>query len=281
MKTAIVFDIQNGSYVDGPGIRTTVFFKGCNLRCAWCHNPESQSAKVQMMFYKNRCTGCGKCKEKCPNGLKRCDFCGRCELFCPHDARKIVGNECTVDEVLREILKDKDFYENSGGGVTFSGGECMLQIDFLNEILKLCKENDIHTAVDTAGCVPYEHFEQILPYTDLLLYDVKCIDSEKHKFFTGACNDLILENLKKLLATNKAMWIRIPVIPGVNDTVEEMKKIKFFLNTYGKPEKIELLPYHAMGEHKYSALGNPVPKFNVPAAEKIAELKSVFNFNVI
>ena len=154
---ATIFDIQRNSYVDGPGIRTTVFFKGCNLHCSWCHNPESQSALPQMMFYKNKCTGCGKCKEKCPNHLESCELCGKCTLYCPHDAREICGKEYTVDEVMREILKDKVFYENSGGGVTFSGGECMLQIDFLEEILKECKKNGIHTAVDTAGHV---HFPQ-------------------------------------------------------------------------------------------------------------------------
>ena len=138
MKTATIFDIERNSYVDGPGIRTTVFFKGCNLRCKWCHNPESQSPKPQMMFYKNKCKSCGKCKEKCPNSLKKCELCGKCTLYCPHDAREICGKESTVDEVMREILKDKVFYENSGGGVTFSGGECMLQIDFLEAILKEC-----------------------------------------------------------------------------------------------------------------------------------------------
>ena len=163
MITATIFDIQRSSYVDGPGIRTTVFFKGCNLHCAWCHNPESQSPTPQMLFYRSKCTGCGKCREKCPNALEKCELCGNCTIYCPHDAREICGEEYTVDGVLKEILKDKVLYENSGGGVTFSGGECMLQIDFLTGILKACKENGIHTAVDTAGHVPYERFEQILP----------------------------------------------------------------------------------------------------------------------
>ncbi|MBQ9777687.1 MAG: glycyl-radical enzyme activating protein, partial [Clostridia bacterium] len=131
--TATVFDIQKCSFVDGPGIRTTVFFKGCNLRCAWCHNPESQNAAPELLYYRDKCTGCGKCREKCPNGLEKCDLCGRCTIYCPHDARDICGKEYTVDEIMKEIIKDKAFYENSGGGVTFSGGECMLQIDFLTE----------------------------------------------------------------------------------------------------------------------------------------------------
>ena len=274
---ATIFDIERNSYVDGPGIRTTVFFKGCNLRCAWCHNPESQIAKPQMMFYKNKCTGCGKCREKCPNSMEKCDLCGRCSLFCPQDARDICGKEYTVDEVLKEVLKDKAFYETSGGGVTFSGGECMLQIEFLTKILKACKENGIHTAVDTAGHVPYERFEQILPYTDLFLYDVKCFDSDKHRQYTGVENQLILKNLKRLLATGTPVWVRIPIIPTFNDTVEEMQKIKAFLSSCGAPEKVELLPYHAMGEHKYAALRLRVQPFPVPSEEKMKQLKNIFS----
>ena len=271
---ATIFDIERNSFVDGPGIRTTVFFKGCNLSCAWCHNPESQSSKPQMMFYQNRCTGCGKCKEKCPNILEKCDLCGKCTLYCPHDAREICGREYTVDEVLREVLKDKTFYENSGGGVTFSGGECMLQIDFLTEILKACKENGIHTAVDTAGHAPYEYFERIIPYTDLFLYDVKCFDSEKHRQYTGVGNELILKNLKKLLAIDTPVWVRMPIIPTVNDTVEELKRIKGYVCSCGTSQKIELLPYHAMGEHKYDALEKAAQKFSVPSAEDIEKLKN-------
>lgn len=275
MLTATIFDIQRNSYVDGTGVRTTVFFKGCNLRCAWCHNPESQLHEKQMMFYKDKCTGCGKCEEVCPHHLEYCDFCGRCELYCPHDARKICGREYTVSEVFTEVVKDKSFYDNSGGGVTFSGGECMLQIDFLEEILKKSRASGIHTAVDTAGHVPYSFFERILPYTNLFLYNLKCIDNDVHKQYTGQGNELILENLKKLLSTGSEVWVRIPIIPTINDSVEEMRKIKRFFETYGQPEKIELLPYHAMGEHKYSALGKPVPKFDIPTPQRIEELKRI------
>ena len=276
MLTATIFDIQRNSYVDGPGIRTTVFFKGCNLRCAWCHNPESQFPKPQMLVFKNKCMGCGKCKEKCPNHLESCELCGKCTLYCPHDAREICGKEYTVDEAMREILKDKTFYENSGGGVTFSGGECMLQIDFLEAILKECKNNGIHTAVDTAGHVPFECFERIIPYTDLFLYDVKCYDSDKHRQYTGDSNELILSNLGRLLKMGIAMWVRIPIIPTVNDSEEEMLNIKKFIISCGSPEKIELLPYHAMGEHKYAAIGKQAQTFSVPSKEKISQLKSVF-----
>ena len=273
---ATIFDIQRNSFVDGPGIRTTVFFKGCNLKCKWCHNPESQSAKPQIMFYKDKCIGCGKCEEVCPNHLKKCDFCGKCELYCAADARKICGREYTVLEVLSEIVKDKSFYEASEGGVTFSGGECMLQIDFLCEILKKCKENGIHTAVDTAGNVPWEYFERILKYTDLFLYDIKLFDREKHKQYTGADNNVILDNLKKLFECGANVWIRIPVISGVNDTEEEMRKIKEFLKPYS-PLKIELLCYHKMGEHKYDALNMQITKFSVPDKATLDKLNYIFN----
>ena len=277
MNKAIFFDIQRNSFVDGPGIRTTVFFKGCNLKCAWCHNPESQSAKPQMMFYKDKCTGCGKCKSVCPYHLEQCELCGKCTLYCPVDARKVCGKEHTVDEVLKEVLKDQAFYETSGGGVTFSGGECMLQIDFLAEILKKCKENGIHTAVDTAGHIPFESFEKILPYTDLFLYDIKIFDSQKHKQYVGVSNELILENLKKLFERKAKLWIRIPIIPDVNDSIEEIQKIKDFLKTNGTPEKIELLPYHAMGENKYRAIGKEPQIFKTPDAENMKRLKEILD----
>ena len=274
MNKAMIFDIERNSFVDGPGIRTTVFLKGCNLKCAWCHNPESQSAKPQMMFYKDKCKGCGKCKEVCKN--ENCILCGKCALYCPVDARKVCGKEYTVDEVLSEVIKDKSFYDNSGGGVTFSGGECMLQMDFLCEILKKCKENGIHTAVDTAGYVPFEYFEKIMPFTDLFLYDIKILNSEKHKKFVGAENELILENLKRLFEINAKIWVRIPVISDINDSIEEMQKMKEFLDSCSKPEKIELLPYHAMGENKYRAIGKIPQIFKTPDAEKMEQLKQIF-----
>ena len=262
MLKAMIFDIQRNSYVDGPGIRTTVFFKGCNLRCKWCHNPESQSFDKQMMFYKDKCTGCGKCREVCPNHLQSCDFCGKCELYCPSDARKICGKDYTVDEVFEEIIKDKAFYDNSGGGVTFSGGECMLQLDFLREILEKCKSAGIHTAVDTAGNVPWKSFEKILPFTDLFLYDIKAFGAELHRKGTGVSNELILENLKNL-SGRADIIVRIPVIGGYNDNDEEIRQIADFLKQI-KIIKAKLLPYHAMGEHKYTALGRNPESFNIP-----------------
>ena len=274
--TATIFDIERSSFVDGPGIRTTVFFKGCNLRCAWCHNPESQKHEPELAFFASRCTHCGKCKEKCPNGLTSCTLCGACATYCPTDARKIYGKKMSVDEVMEEILRDRAFYENSGGGVTFSGGECMLQIDFLEAILKKCKEHGIHTAVDTAGHVPFEYFERILPYTDLFLYDIKAFDSEIHKQYVGVGNERILENLKKLLQIGAPIWIRIPTIPTVNASEDEMRKIKAFLDEHGTPEKIELLPYHSMGEGKCLALGKELVTFPTPDAETMQKLRAIF-----
>ena len=276
MMTATIFDIERSSFVDGPGIRTTVFFKGCNLRCAWCHNPESQKRESELAFFESRCTGCGKCREKCPNALASCNLCGACTVYCPTDARKLYGKEMTVSEILDEILRDRAFYENSGGGVTFSGGECLLQIDVLEELLKACKAEGIHTAVDTAGHVPYEFFERILPYTDLFLYDVKAFDTEIHKQYTGVGNERILENLAKLLQIGAPIWVRIPTIPTVNANVEEMQKIKAFFDTYGTPKKIELLPYHAMGEGKCTALGKTPVTFPTPNAKQMAELRAIF-----
>ena len=275
MSQAILFDIERNSYVDGPGIRTTVFFKGCNLKCAWCHNPESQSFHPQMMFYADKCIGCGKCRQVCAQP-EACTLCGKCALYCPKDARKVCGKEYTLEKVLSEIRKDIPFYETSGGGVTFSGGECMLQIDFMEDILKKCKQLGIHTAVDTAGYVPYERFERILPYTDLFLYDVKLFNSQKHKQFTSVDNELILENLQKLLLSGAKLWIRIPVIANVNDDLDEMQRIKAFLDRCGKPEKVELLPDHAMGENKYRALGQEPQLFSKPTDEKLKQLKEIF-----
>lgn len=285
-ETATIFDIERNSYVDGPGIRTTVFFKGCNLRCAWCHNPESQSAAPQMLYYRDKCTGCGKCRQVCPTPEK-CTLCGRCTIFCPVDARNVCGKKYTADEVMEEIEKDTAFYRNSGGGVTFSGGECMLQADFLAELLKRCREKGIHTAVDTAGHVPFGSFEKVLPYTDLFLYDIKCFDTQKHKKYVGVGNELILENLQKLLEAGAAVWIRIPVIPGVNDSVEEMKEIREFLErcdglqlsekaSDSGIQRVELLPYHAMGENKYRAMDAEPTVFSAPSEEKMRELRAVF-----
>ena len=265
-KNGTIFDIQRFSIQDGPGIRTTVFLKGCNLRCAWCHNPESQKAVPEMLFDKSKCTGCGRCRNVTASDT---------EFVCFSGAKRICGREYTVDEVYDEVAKDMSFYENSDGGVTFSGGECMLQAEFLDEMLKKCRRNGIHTAVDTAGDVPWKSFERVLPHTDLFLYDVKMYDSEKHRKYTGVPNELILDNLAKLFEAHAHVWVRIPVIPSVNDDDDEMKRIRDFLSHF-PPHKTELLPYHAMGEHKYRELGRECERFAVPTKERMSELKTLF-----
>ena len=280
---ANIFDIQRASTVDGPGIRTTVFFKGCNLRCKWCHNPESQSAKRQMLIYTSKCTGCGKCVEKCEIGCampyekEKCTFCGKCELFCPYDVRKICGEEKDHDEIVNIFCRDKAFYDNSGGGVTFSGGECMLQADALCELLEKCKACGIHTAVDTAGCVAWECFEKVLPYTDLFLYDIKCFDEKLHIEGTGVSNKKILENFKKLCDTAAEIIVRIPVICGFNTSDTEMKAIAEFISSCKKDVKIELLPYHKMGEHKYDACGIAGGSYKVPSDKDMERFRAYFN----
>ena len=275
-ENPVIFDIVRNSYVDGPGIRTTVFFKGCNLKCAWCHNPESQSPSPQLLVYGSKCIGCGKCREKCPRGMEKCTLCGTCALFCPGDARELCGERMDLQKIFQQILRDKPYYDASGGGVTFSGGECMLQIDSLEALLKLCKEAGIHTAVDTAGLVPFGYFERIIPYADLFLYDIKTIEEEKHRQYTGAENRQILENFKALLERNCSLWVRIPVIPGVNDTEAEMAQIKALWAKRPAPRKVELLPYHAMGSHKYEALGKEAQRFSVPEETHVDNLRKIF-----
>ena len=274
MQNGMIYDIQRFSFVDGPGIRTTVFLKGCNLRCKWCHNPEGISSKPQLLFYKSKCTGCGCCVKICPNNLKKCDVCGKCAELCPSKARVLCGKKYNTDEVFAEILKDINFYKNSDGGVTFSGGESMLQVDFLAELLEKCRNVGIHTAVDTAGNVPWNNFEKVLPFTNLFLYDVKSFSPLRHLEGTGTTNELILENLKKLSALAD-ITVRIPLIPGFNDCEEEMKEISVLLKTL-KISKVDVLPYHKMGEIKYDALGLPKREFRVPDETEIQLYKSIF-----
>ena len=255
--SATIFDIQRGSYVDGPGIRTTVFMKGCNLGCAWCHNPESQNAKPQRMFYKNKCV-----------------MCGKCALWCPADAISVCGKTMDTETVFREVRKDKAFYETSGGGVTVSGGECMLYPDFVAELLDKCKKDGIDTAVDTAGNVPFGRLEKVIPFTDIFLYDIKCVTPDVHKKFTGVVNNRILDNYKLLISMGKRVIVRVPMTAECNANDEEFPKIAAFLNEY-KPEKVELLPYHALGENKYRAIGREPEIFHAPSKEDMERFKGM------
>lgn len=273
--TGLVFDIAHSSFVDGPGLRTTVFFKGCNLRCDWCHNPESQNHAPCKMFYADKCIGCGACKSMCPSP-KKCLLCGRCGEVCPTGAVSVCGKRRSVRDILSEVLRDRDFY-GLDGGVTFSGGECMLQIDFLESLLKACKESGLHTCVDTAGNVPFEFFERVLPFTDLFLYDIKAVSPEKHSAWTGADNARILSNFNRLYQVGAKIAVRIPVIPERNGDIEEMQRIAAFLADY--PEvPVELLAYHRLGESKYAGLGLSAEghTFTVPDKAYMDKRKRLF-----
>ena len=274
VETGTVFNIQKFSVHDGPGLRTTVFFKGCNLRCPWCHNPESWRPEPQLLFFREKCTGCGLCREVC--GRESCTLCGGCAQVCTAGARAVCGREYTVRQVMDQVLADKAFYDKSGGGVTFSGGECMLQPEFLAELLRACRSAGISTAVDTAGCVPFERFERILPDTDLFLYDIKCVSPALHKAYTRVDNSRILENYRRLLAEKARVWVRVPVIPGFNDDPREMEKIRAFL-AENPSEKVELLAYHDLGAAKGPAAGREETwEGRAPTQEQMQALRAYF-----
>ncbi len=279
-----IFDIQRGSYVDGPGIRTVVFFKGCNLDCAWCHNPESKSPAPQVLFYRNRCTGCGLCVRKCPAGAVRedltvdaslCKKCGVCAEVCPGGAKRLCGNAADADEIMAVMKKDVPYY-GEDGGATFSGGECMLAPELLGELLSRCRAEGIRTAVDTAGNVPWERFEAVLPNADLFLYDLKHADDERHRAGTGVSNRLILENLARLLSLcPEKVIVRIPLIPGFNDDADSLRLIGRWLAAHPRPLAVEPLPYHKLGEHKAEALGKRPFTAEPPTAQRLDEMKKI------
>lgn len=241
----MVFDIQRFCVHDGPGIRTTVFLKGCPLRCRWCHNPEGLIPTPQVQFLKEECIGCLGCE-----GQHSIENVAKC----PTGALKQVGREYTAAELLEQVMKDRDFY-GTEGGVTFSGGECLIQADFVAQMLEACKEQGITTAIDTCGFVPWGNLEKTVAFCDTYLYDVKCADSGLHKQFTGRENGLILKNLWKLSNNGAKIWIRIPVIPGFNNTMEEMKAIAAIVNPLTGVQNVTLMPYHTLGKSKYETLG--------------------------
>ena len=271
--TASVTNISRASFHDGPGVRTVVYFKGCSLKCKWCHNPETLSAQVQILYAKNKCIHCGRCVQICPDhhrivgeGMEYfregCTACGKCADACPSLALRVCGEEKTVDELLLEIQKDAHHYIASGGGVTFSGGECLLYPDFLAELSARCKENGISTAVESAFCVPWKNIERVLPHIDLFFADLKIPSAEKHRELTGQDNRLIIDNIRTLSNLHGNIILRIPVIPTVNDSDEDIEGFASIIRTFGEGIRgAELLRYNHLAESKYELIGKEYEKY--------------------
>jgi pyruvate formate lyase activating enzyme len=291
MEKAVIFDIQKFSVHDGPGIRTLVFFKGCPLRCLWCSNPESQLSEFQLVLYPEKCIQADRCWQICPThaiSVKRkslvldkklCNLCGKCVETCYAGAWKMFGMEVDVDYVMQEVKKDVPFYQSSGGGVTFGGGEPLLYAEFVNATAKRCKEEGIHTAVETCGYVPWSNFERVLDNIELMMFDIKHVDPQKHKELCGHSNELILDNLKRLSKISAVEVVgRVPVIPGLNDSKENLKDTaRFVASLDGNIRRIELLPYHRFGEKKNERLGREyaLAGVQIPNDKYVLELKEL------
>ena len=264
---AIVFDVQRFSVHDGPGIRTTVFFKGCPLRCRWCQNPEALRPQPEIAFYADRCRNSRDCRPACPqealqwNGdriiRQRCDACGRCAEACAYEALRVVGRKVSADALLEEVLRDVAFYRTSGGGVTLSGGEPTLQMEFVGAFARRCREHGVSVGLQTCGFFRWDMFAAHLPSFAFIQFDLKLMDAELHRDATGADNGVILENAQRLAATGAPVMFRMPVVPGITDTEINLQQVAAFLRELGRPA-IHLLRYHAMGEAKLARIGNPL-----------------------
>lgn len=288
--TGVIFDIQRFSVHDGPGIRSTVFLKGCPLRCLWCHNPEGISPKPELMFFAYKCLGCGTCARVCPKSAinfisaqeakpsldrEKCTGCGLCAEACPSGAWRLVGRTVTVDELLSCLERDALLYDRSEGGVTFSGGEPLFQPEFLSAALRACKKRRIHTVVDTSGFASASVLKEIAPLVDLFLFDLKPMDEEEHRRYTGGSNRPIHENLRRLVEWGRPVIVRVPLIPGITDTEKNVQMLMAFLaELRGGIQKVELLPYHDVAE-KYQRLGRTygMPPILRPSKERLRELR--------
>lgn len=291
-KKGTIFNIQRFSLHDGPGIRTIVFFKGCLLRCKWCCNPESQNTKKQVMFVKSNCIECYKCLEVCPTGAielikekklfnEKCIVCGKCVEACQANSMQMIGKEQTVREIFNEVIKDEVYYNYSNGGLTLSGGEALLQADFAIELLKACKNYGWNTSIETSGFVSQDIIKQVLPYVDLVLLDIKIMDSKLHKNYTSQNNEVIKENARYIDNMNKKLIIRIPLIPEINTSYENINETISFIKELKYVKEVHILPYHRLGITKYDYLGYSYDLYDksVPDMKVIEKIKGRFEDN--
>ncbi len=290
--TGIIFDILRFSIHDGPGIRTTIFLKGCPLKCEWCHNPESQSFKPQLSFNAEKCLNCFECVNACPNHVHKikdgihfvdwnlCKSQGECVKVCSSNALKIIGEKKSIIEIIEEVKKDIQYYKKSGGGVTISGGEPLAQFKFTKELLIALKHEGIHTCIDTCGFAKEEYYKAILPYTDLFLFDYKLTDSSKHKKYTNVDNDLILSNLNFLYKNNAEIILRCPIIPGINDNEKHFNGIKELIKKYPNLKAVELMPYHNLGKDKAARIGMEYKLLNLKSIDDFEMQKRVNSVKV-
>ena len=288
MTTGKIFEIKPFAVHDGPGIRTTVFFKGCPLKCVWCHNPEGMSIQPEIAVFGSKCVRCGECLFAChlheidENGIhtinrKDCKACCNCVKMCMPQALKLYGTCYTPDKLFKVVFDDFDFYQNSGGGITCSGGEPLMQPEFLTGFLSLCKEAGLHTAVDTSGYARWQDFEKILPLADIFLYDIKHMDNEEHKKLTGKDNLLILKNLRKLSENGAALEVRLPIIPGINDGKNNLRATVEFLKDLKTLTLVRPLQYHAFSVTKYDSVGKGHKMPSATGQEK-ATMQKAFNY---